>query len=234
MDKLTLLRPLWGAAHLMRRVGLSSVVDALGRKMDNRLSGVTLAVDGVMIYCETAGHVHYMRDTIENDRDRYFRELLRQAIQPGDTVIEAGAHLGLITIEAARSVGPTGSVHAFEPNPETLSVLDGNLVANGVSDRIVVHPFAVSDVAGTFRFFLAGGGESSSLHDPGLAHGSIEVEVVRADDVLPGDLTVSVIKLDTEGNEVAALKGMARILERAQAHLRTLGRGVLVRTAGLM
>ncbi len=45
-------------------------------------------------------------------------EVLARLIDPGDTVVDAGANVGYMTVLAAAAAGPTGRVVAFEPHPE--------------------------------------------------------------------------------------------------------------------
>ena len=44
--------------------------------------------------------------------------LFEQLVNPGDVVFDVGVHAGYYTRLAARLVGPTGSIYAFEPEPE--------------------------------------------------------------------------------------------------------------------
>jgi len=42
---------------------------------------------------------------------------LRRAVKPGDVVLDIGANVGLVTLEAAWLAGPAGRVVAVEPAP---------------------------------------------------------------------------------------------------------------------
>jgi len=53
----------------------------------------------------------------EWDELRYLQNKLR----PGDVFIDVGANIGLWTLVAATSVGPSGRVFSFEPNPNYVS-----------------------------------------------------------------------------------------------------------------
>jgi precorrin-6B methylase 2 len=48
-------------------------------------------------------------------------------LQPGDTVIDGGAHSGKHTIPMAHAVGSAGRVFAFEPSPKPYGRLSKNL-----------------------------------------------------------------------------------------------------------
>lgn len=51
---------------------------------------------------------------------------MRRIIQPGDTVLVIGAHIGVHAILAKQLTGTEGVVVAFEPTPETYAILDKN------------------------------------------------------------------------------------------------------------
>jgi FkbM family methyltransferase len=93
---------------------------------------------------------------------------------------------------------------------------------NGLSRIVIAINKAVSDHPGTAQFgfsFSEIGGGSLAKGARGAHVGSkdqyIEVPLVRIDDVLPADLIVDCAKLDVEGHELAALRGMRKIIERS-------------------
>src|SRR5438876_809414 len=45
-------------------------------------------------------------------------EVLARLIKPGDTVIDAGANIGYMTMLASFAAGPNGKVLSFEPHPD--------------------------------------------------------------------------------------------------------------------
>ncbi len=55
--------------------------------------------------------------------ERPLDALLRRVLRPGDTVIDAGANFGHMTILSAALVYPNGIVHAFEPHPGLAELL---------------------------------------------------------------------------------------------------------------
>ncbi|EFL51181.1 Methyltransferase type 11 [Solidesulfovibrio fructosivorans JJ]] len=54
-------------------------------------------------------------------------------LQPGDVFLDAGCGLGEYALEAARRVGPTGMVHAFDVNPGCIEDLASQAAALGLS-----------------------------------------------------------------------------------------------------
>jgi len=152
----------------------------------------------------------------ELDTARVIKRLLR----PGDHFVDGGANIGYFTLLAAKLVGPTGRVDAFEPLPDNRARLEANLHRNGLADRVRVHPAALSDAAGTATIHRFAGDEgnhgTASLFagDGAVVARSISVPTVRMDEAL-SDTTPALIKLDVEGAESLAIAGMTGLL-RAQ------------------
>jgi FkbM family methyltransferase len=206
--KLATLTALERAASLARRLRLGFLVDRLAPIAGRPFERFVLDVDGVRLGGDSLAQLHYVRELLEEGRDRTFVRLLAEATPAGGTVLEGGAHLGFVTVHAAKAVGPEGRVLAFEPNAAVHPVLRENLAANGVAERVSLVPKALGDTAGAARFFVRE--DTSSLLDLAPDAQPVEVDVVRADEEVPGP--VDVVKLDVEGSETAALRGMARLL----------------------
>jgi FkbM family methyltransferase len=206
--KLAALTTLEWLAGLARRLGLGAIVDRVAPIVSRPFERFELDVDGVQIGGADLAQLHYVRELRELGRERTFVRLLAEAIPAGGVVVEGGAHLGFVTVHEARAVGPNGRVVVFEPNGSVLGVLRENLLANGVQDRVEIVPKALGDSPGSARFFVRG--DESSLYEPSGDADLAEIEVVRADDLVEGP--VDVVKLDVEGGELAALRGMERFM----------------------
>jgi FkbM family methyltransferase len=206
--KLAALTTLEWLAGLARRLGLGAIIDRAAPIVSRPFERFVLDVDGVQIGGTDLAQLHYVRELRELGRERTFVRLLAEAIPSGGAVVEGGAHLGFVTVHEARAVGPHGRVVVFEPNVRVLGVLRENLLANDVEDRVEIVPKALGDSPGSARFFMRG--DESSLYEPSGEADLVEIEVVRADDLIDG--AVDVIKLDVEGGELAALRGMERFM----------------------
>jgi FkbM family methyltransferase len=133
-------------------------------------------------------------------------------------VIDAGAYIGYYSILASGLVGDRGKVYAFEPSPENMGVLVDNVVLNSCNN-IRTIPKAVSDKSSKTTFFPNPCNASGSTmfedysthntHDP-----KIEVDTVSLDEVV-GNGRVDFIKMDIEGGETKALKGMTNIIRNS-------------------
>ncbi len=176
---------------------------------------LSVKVDGLVIQGPTASR-RVLVQLREGTLEPYEAELFEAAIKPGMTVLDLGANIGYYTLLAARRVGTTGRVFAFEPDPRTVQSLRSNIRSNGF-ENVTVLERAVSDRAGTRDFFLSDTASHSGL-GRSMAEQSITgvttVQSTSIDEVLDG-ATVAVIKMDIEGGEVAALRGMERTLAGA-------------------
>jgi FkbM family methyltransferase len=143
------------------------------------------------------------------------QSFLRSRLRPGMRVVDIGANLGVYAHVFARAVGPTGEVIAFEPDPTLHAELAAAARRNGLP-QLRAEPFAVGAAAG--RDTLAPGllnsgdnrlstGEREGAAPAGLVH----TPIVSLDDHLQGR-AVDFIKMDVQGWEVHALRGMTRTL----------------------
>jgi FkbM family methyltransferase len=212
---LKLLRALEWGASLLRGVGLGAMVDRIGRRIAPSMGTFEVEIDGFRLHGDHIGQLYYVRELLESDREATFVALLKSSIAVGMTVVEGGAHMGYVTLQSARAVGPSGRVFAFEANPRAVPVIERNLAANGLGDRVTVVPLALAETPGRHAFFLSGGGDTSSLHEPEGESERIDVAVTALDSWLDSTLSVDVVKLDIEGGEAAALRGMRETLAHA-------------------
>jgi FkbM family methyltransferase len=172
-----------------------------------------IKVDDLVLY-GAANHQAILAQFVRGSHERFMRKLLRKATQPGMMVLDIGAHVGYYTLLAARLVGPAGKVLAFECDPRSYRFLRHNVKLNNCNEIVTPIPKAVAAEAKVSPFFLHQSAPcTSSLWEASLwkqnESPSIDVECTTVDDVI-GDRRVDVIKLNIEGNEIEALKGMEK------------------------
>lgn len=142
--------------------------------------------------------------------------LLRRLLQPSDTFVDVGAHIGYFTLLGAKY---GGQVLAFEPSAATFQYLQRNLELNPrLRSKITCHPIGLSNAAGALPLYR-------SAQEPGAAslrrpseYTDLTIETVpleTLDHIINGQ-PVAFIKLDIEGAEVEALLGARQTLTRAR------------------
>ncbi len=150
-------------------------------------------------------------------------ELIFRLVEHGDTVVDAGANVGIMTSAMAVCVGPRGQVHAFEPHPEIYAELQENVRAWEDHLDIVpvqTYPIALSDHRGLATLHIPArfkGNRGIAYVGEGLLPGeepvkSVEVETATLDGLL-GNGAVKLLKIDVEGHELSVLQGAQRLLE---------------------
>jgi FkbM family methyltransferase len=146
--------------------------------------------------------------------------VMRRYLRGGETFVDVGANLGVYSILAKTRLG--ARTVCFEPEPAHLEFLRRN---EWFFDEI--HADALGDAAGEAVFHVSGGNNpaGSSLVDAERANGesiythSIRVNVRTFSEALAGR-DVRFVKIDVEGAEAAAVRGMTAFLESgARPHI---------------
>jgi FkbM family methyltransferase len=137
--------------------------------------------------------------------------------QPGATVIDVGANVGLFSVPLARAVGLSGTLIAIEPLAENVARLRANVDRNRL-DNVVVYEVAASDRPGTLELEL--GDDPAYASATGVRENrglgvTASVDAMRLDDIWLdlGCPTVPVLKIDVEGAEDAVLAGATQLLQ---------------------
>lgn len=149
---------------------------------------------------------------------------LTNVLQPGDTMVDIGAHIGYFSVLAGRIVGPEGKVFAFEPEPGNYRRLRDHLAQNGLR-QVQSFNVAVGSAPGSAEMFFNSDNDGGhafwdvaehQLCERTRAEGKrISAEVVALDHVLAGlapGQGPRLIKIDAEGMEYEILKGGLRTI----------------------
>ncbi|HEU4557637.1 MAG TPA: FkbM family methyltransferase [Longimicrobium sp.] len=139
--------------------------------------------------------------------------LLDALLRPGGTLVDVGANWGWFTLLGAARVGAAGRVVALEPDPRLFAQLEANLAANALA-QVDALPLAAAGRDATLTLegydpHAGNWGVSSLVAGQGGGH-RFEVAGRRVDGVLDeqGIGTVDLLKMDIEGAEDQALRGM--------------------------
>jgi FkbM family methyltransferase len=175
---------------------------------------VSVHVEGLDISAPLE-HRRYLQALRRGEVESLTTNLFACVIRSGMVVVDIGAFVGWYSLLAARQVGERGKVYAFEPDPRNYALLIENLRVNQFDSRVTCLPQAVSNQTGVQRFFHGGDLNRNSLIPSTDEETSTMVPTVVLDEILDRSLQVDVIKLDVDGAEVNALRGMRETLTRA-------------------
>jgi FkbM family methyltransferase len=161
-----------------------------------------------------AGRVH----------DANVEAALRAVLEPGATFLDVGANIGVFTTLGANLVGPEGRVIAVEPIARNAELIERACRSNGFAQVRVIRG-AASDRNG--EIVLRTSATTSNAATPAaagerlLADGSVAqaVPAIVLDDALAGLERLDLVKIDVEGMEPRALRGLARTLEKFRPRL---------------
>ena len=144
-------------------------------------------------------------------------KLLEELLVKGATFVDVGAHVGLFTLPAARWVEKEGRVVAFEPHPDNYAMLVDNIAANELDGCVEEIQSAVSDVSKPVCLHMSGfnTGDHQLFHKGG--RNTIEVQCTTLDAFFDMGDKIDVIKMDVQGAEASAFRGMRRVLQDNQS-----------------
>ena len=151
--------------------------------------------------------------------------VVRHLVKPGDSVIDIGANVGVYSKILSELVGPDGHVYSIEPFGPTFEMLCYN-VRKLRLDNVEVINVAVSDSQAVVTMAIpydSSGAEThyrASIVADSVKEGKTETANVQAITIdsrfLSASGTISFIKCDVEGHELACIKGATKFLARSQ------------------
>ena len=135
--------------------------------------------------------------------------------QPGSRVLDLGANIGWYSLLAARQIGASGQVIAFEPDERNANLLRVNMALGDREACIEIHQAAVGDLEGQLSLYRS----DTNLGDHRLfqdseARDSSQVAVTTLDAFFGerSEPLPDVVKSDTQGSEARIFRGAAGLL----------------------
>jgi FkbM family methyltransferase len=151
------------------------------------------------------------RIALKRSYEAHVTGVMRSLLSPGMVVVDIGANIGYYSLLAASRVGDNGKVIAFEPGAENAALLTRSTQANGF-DNVVVHPYAVSDADEIVGFNMDDSNGQIKPGDP--ADWACQVQTIILDRFLAAEPRIDLIKMDIEGAEGRALRGMQQLIRQ--------------------
>lgn len=146
-------------------------------------------------------------------------DVMRHVLKPGNRFMDIGANVGLMSLYAAKLVGPSGNVDSFEPLPEIADLLSTSATLNGFR-HVHIHRLALGSKSGRHKIFrhpeVNRGSASLAWGSPSSEYTEIEVMSLDAwASKNPGN-TPAMVKIDVEGWELETLRGGSKFFSSSE------------------
>ena len=147
------------------------------------------------------------------------RELrfLESMLKPGDIFIDVGANIGLFSLVASAIIGESGKVYAFEPYSKNFDKLLHHIKLNGL-ENVIAERRAVSDKSGWIDLKANEDDDNDGMISAYVDTftSSETVPTIGLDQYITGNIKqpIRFIKMDIEGGEYLAIKGMSSTLTK--------------------
>lgn len=168
----------------------------------------------------------YQRIRVWNRARRYRRKsepdecrFTCDCLEPGQTVLDIGAHKAAFTYWMSQRVGPRGKVYAFEPQPQLAAYLQ-SFADTCRHQNVQVCPVALSDRTRQGELLVPHahlGWATLEFTAAAADQTVLKVPVERLDDYLArlaARRPISFIKCDVELHELAVLRGGTQLLQQ--------------------
>jgi len=171
-------------------------------------------IEGVKIYPWRGDQLIGDSLSAEGEYEPNVLPVFLDALRQGDYVLDVGANIGIFTLLAAKRIGSQGRVYAFEPVARNVQSLCAGIIGNGFTN-IALIPVAASDRAGAVSMHPTDNSSNGIVDvrtlDPDDA---AMAPINRIDSLLHGIERLDVIKIDIEGFEPRAWRGIRALVVR--------------------
>lgn len=158
-------------------------------------------------------------------QDSFEISLMKKYIKPNDTVLDIGANIGFYAEILSEIVGEKGKVHCFEPDTINFKHLKDRCQK---LTNVQINNKAVSDKTEVIKIYTSKQlNVDHRTYKPDDYDQEIDIDAIAVDDYLfspfnsaQGDKEINFIKMDIQGFEMSAIKGMTKTLQ--SPHLKLL------------
>jgi FkbM family methyltransferase len=144
-------------------------------------------------------------------------ELGYKYIKEGSTVLDVGANFGQMSILFAKAVGDNGKVYSFDADDFVFSILNKNIKANNLDDRIKTIFGAVHNVIGETLYFPEQDFIKYEAYGAyGIDYNAKEGRKLSSItiDSLNIEGEISFMKIDIQGGDLQAMQGAIKTIEK--------------------
>lgn len=151
-----------------------------------------------------------------NDYEKNEIDFLYNFLKNGDTFIDIGGNIGLFSLNASKLVGNSGKVYAFEAFSENFRQFNNNVKINDFKNIVLEH-LAISNQQKTIEILYNEAHQNVGMASSYLQNftSKEEIKAISLDEYVREKKIskIDLIKIDIEGGEFDAIKGMKNVLE---------------------
>lgn len=154
--------------------------------------------------------------SFKEKQDAFEISLIKKYTKAGDTVLDIGANIGFYAEILSQQVGEKGRVHCFEPDTTNFKHLQNRCAS---LKNVSINNKAVADKTQTLKIYTSKQlNVDHRTYKPDEYDQEIDIDAIAIDEYLPfdsaqGDIKINFIKMDIQGFEMSAVKGMTKTLQ---------------------
>lgn len=189
------------------------LVKKVNKKILSLIRQKSVVVNGLTLYLDKKDSLNL---TLNKNYEPAETAFLKATIKKGQHVVDVGANIGYYTTLLASLVGEEGRVYAFEPDAENFELLKKNIAVNGFKN-VVVENMAVSDAVKNIFLYYSGDKGDQRIYDSRDGRQSRTIRATSLDEYFTNGQQIDFLKMDIQGAEGLALRGMAATIRRSRS-----------------
>ncbi len=156
--------------------------------------------------------------SFKEKQDAFEISLMKKYIKTGDTVLDIGANIGFYAEILSSIVGENGKVHCFEPDTTNFNHLQSR---SKYLPNVTINNKAISNKTETIKIYTSKKlNVDHRTYKPDEYDQEIDIHAISIDEYLSPNTEVDFIKMDIQGFEMSAVRGMTKTLQ--SQHLKML------------
>jgi FkbM family methyltransferase len=143
-----------------------------------------------------------------------FTRWISSNAKPGNIVLDIGANQGLFAVAASNAVGPSGTVHAFEPD-KNLAACVAETIAKNKINNIKLHNFALGAKSEMLKLYKNPYNAGDNRLTTSTCNAKQQLNIVNVErlDDFSEIQRFDFVKIDVQGWELSVLKGMIQKMQ---------------------
>ncbi len=138
-------------------------------------------------------------------------DFIQDYLHQNDTIIDAGANIGTITLGSSLIVGSKGKVYSIEPHPKTFNFLKGNIALNHFTN-IETFNVALGSDSGNISFSDKKSDDQNAVI---MNENGMNIPIHRLDEIIDST-NIALLKIDVEGYEKFVLLGASGLFKHIE------------------